>query len=139
MYRDWVCRVKRHLVDAAVAGGAADALIHVDAVIEVDEFGKIMDAVPGNGLPVRKLSRTGSSMGLLDPDLRMAVHANLGGRHAGELRVFHGGMAIAAIDAQAADMVLMAEGHRLIADDAHAGDVIGTDEIGPGIPEAATE
>src|SRR5438105_6603193 len=37
---------ERHLVDAPVAGRAADALAHMDRVVEVREAGKIVDAVP---------------------------------------------------------------------------------------------
>src|SRR6266480_4110634 len=40
-------------------------------------------------------------------------------------------MAITAVDAQAGDVVLMAERHRLLADHARAGDVIGAHEFGP--------
>ena len=35
---------ERHLVDAAVAGHAADALVHVDGVVEVDEVREVVDA-----------------------------------------------------------------------------------------------
>src|ERR1043165_10300986 len=35
-----------HLVDAAVAVRAADALAHVNAVVEVDEVGEAVDARP---------------------------------------------------------------------------------------------
>src|SRR6185436_16126813 len=34
------------LIDAPVAGDAADALVHVDRVIEVDELGQLVDPVP---------------------------------------------------------------------------------------------
>ena len=37
---------QRHPVDPAVARRAADALVHVDAVVEVDEVGQIVDARP---------------------------------------------------------------------------------------------
>ena len=56
---------ERHLVDAPVAGGAADALVHVDAVVEVDEVGQVVDLDPlDRRRRVRKLARTGSSIGL---------------------------------------------------------------------------
>jgi hypothetical protein len=41
-----------HLADLAVACRAADALGHMDAVVEVDEIAQVMDAVPLDGLPV---------------------------------------------------------------------------------------
>src|SRR5262249_50891841 len=37
---------ERHPIDLAVAGGAADAFVHVDAVVEVDEIGEIMHPRP---------------------------------------------------------------------------------------------
>src|SRR5690349_1082497 len=39
-----------HLVDPAVAGLAADALLHVDRVVEVDEVGQVVHAVPDQRL-----------------------------------------------------------------------------------------
>ena len=56
---------ERHLVHPAVAALAADALVDVNAVVEVDEVGQIVDARPAIDLPVRKLARTGSSVGLV--------------------------------------------------------------------------
>src|SRR5689334_21862817 len=35
-----------HVVDAAMTGHAADSLVHVDRVIEEDEVGERVDAVP---------------------------------------------------------------------------------------------
>jgi hypothetical protein len=35
-----------HLIDAPVAAGAADSLVDVDAVVEVDETGEIVDPLP---------------------------------------------------------------------------------------------
>ena len=45
---------ERHLVHAAVAGGAADALVDVNTVIEVDEIRQVMDArVHSSDSPLR--------------------------------------------------------------------------------------
>ena len=45
---------ERHLVDPAVARRAADALVHVNAVIEIDEAGQVIDALPvGSSVSVR--------------------------------------------------------------------------------------
>ena len=55
---------ERHLVDLPVAGGAADALVHVDAVVEIHEIGQIVDPRSSvRGLSSRKLARTGSRIG----------------------------------------------------------------------------
>ena len=43
---------QRHLVDAPVAGLAAHPLLHVDAVVEVDEVGQVVDADPAQRLVV---------------------------------------------------------------------------------------
>ena len=71
-----------HLVDAAVAGDAADALGDVDRVVEVDEVRQLVDLLPLDrltrevGLPYQVEVRR------LVPDLRMTVHADAGGRAA---------------------------------------------------------
>ncbi len=58
--------------------------VQVNAVVEVDKIWQVVDSAPGRGRPVRKLSRTGSSMGALSPDLGMTVHTGFGGRDAGK-------------------------------------------------------
>ena len=53
-----------HLVDPPVAGRAADALVHVDAVVEVHEIrADRRRASSERGLSSRKLARTGSRIG----------------------------------------------------------------------------
>jgi len=42
-----------HLLNLAVTTGTADAFLDVNAVVEVDEIGQVVDAVPGTDLPVR--------------------------------------------------------------------------------------
>ena len=37
---------QRHAIDLAVAGRAADAFVHVNAVVEVDEVGQVVHARP---------------------------------------------------------------------------------------------
>ena len=110
---EFACIHQRHLVDRPVAGGAADALVHVNAVIEIHEVGQIVDARPlerlagAEALPHRLQHRR------VRPDLRVAVHARLGRRNAGKARVLHRRVAVAAIDAQSRHVVLVAERHRL--------------------------
>jgi hypothetical protein len=53
---------ERHAVHPPVAAFAADPLIDVDAVIEIHEIGQIVHGIEA---PVRKLARTGSSVGLV--------------------------------------------------------------------------
>src|SRR5262249_54788364 len=55
-------------------------------------------------------------------DLRVAVHAGLGRRNAGEGGFLDRGMAVAAVDAVAGDVPLVAELNRLFARDVRFGD-----------------
>ena len=104
---------ERHLVQLPVARDAADAMIDVDAVVEKNEVGGLIDPVPAQRLVAGKAVPDRSEDGSIFPDLRMAGHARFGGGHAGEGRFFDGRMTEAAIEAQAEDMMFMAEGHRL--------------------------
>ena len=66
----------------------------------------------------------------------MATHADLRARDAGERRFFDRGVAIAAIDAVIADVVLVAERHRLLEGHLDVGGV-GRPENGGGRPAGA--
>lgn len=110
---------QRHLVNRAMARVAADALGHVDAVIEKNEIGKLVHArplqrftSPITGAHWLKQLRVG-------PNLRMAVHAGFRRRNACETRRFDRSVAVAAIDAEPGHVMLMAERHWLRL--AHAG------------------
>ena len=100
---------ERHLVDAPVAGGAADPFAHVDAVIEVDEFRQIVDARPLHWLARLEALAHRREHRAVRPDLRVAVHARLGRREPRECRSFDGGVTVTAVEALAADVVLMTE------------------------------
>src|SRR3989338_4235505 len=63
--------------------------------------------------------------GRVRPDLRVAVHAGLGGRDTGEGALFNRGVAVAAVNPHAADVVLVAEGDGLGERDVRLGDVVG--------------
>ena len=106
-----------HLVHPPVAGDAADSLVNVNVVIEIDELRQIVDALPGDRFAAAKTGADRLQHGAAEPDLLMAVapdlgmavHARLGRRDAGEGRILDRGMTVAAIDAELADMVLVAE------------------------------
>ena len=106
---------QRHLVDASVARGAADAFVDVDAVVEVHEIRQAVDAAPDD----RRVRGVAGAHRLehrgVGPDLCVAVHARLRRRDAGEVRGLDRGVAVAAVDAEARDVVLVAEGNRLLA------------------------
>ena len=102
------------LVDAAVAGFTADALGDVDAVIEIHEVRQIVDADPVERLVVAEAGPHRLEVRAGVPDLRVAVDAGLGRRNARRRRHLNRRVAIAALDANAADMMLVAELHRLL-------------------------
>src|SRR5207253_11147248 len=116
---------ERHAVDAAVARRAAHTLVHVDAVIEVDEFRKVVHPRPRERPAGLEALAHGLEHRALGPDLRMAVHAGLGRRDPGEGRGFDRGVAVTAIEAFAAHVVLVAEGDRLLARGVRQGQVRG--------------
>src|SRR5579863_538999 len=104
---------QRHRVDRAVAGIAADAFGDVNAVIEINEIGKLVDARPlqrlaGTVAGAHRFEQLG-----IGPDLRVAIHAGLGWRNTGETRGLNRSVAITAIDAESGDVMLMAEWDRL--------------------------
>ena len=105
---------QRHCVHKAMACGATDAFVHVDTVIEEHKLRKIVDAIPferpltSHAFPHRLEHRR------IGPDLRMAGHARFRRWQAGEGRVLNARVAIAAINSQSSNMMLMTEGSGLI-------------------------
>jgi len=82
----------------------------VNAVIEINVVRKIVELTPHQRTPAAVAVTHRFEQGRVGPDLRMAVHAGLGWRDAGIVRSLDGCMAVAAIDAEAGDVVLVAEG-----------------------------
>ena len=114
---------QRHLVNATVAALTADPLGHMNAVVEVNKVGQVMDTRP--------FQRPAGAVAFSDrlenravlPDLRMTTHADFGGWEPGKRRRLDRRVAEAAVNPQAAYMVFMAERDRLLADDIGFGDV----------------
>src|SRR5437879_5611176 len=104
---------KRHLVHPSVAGNAADSLVNVNVVIEIDELRQIVDALPGDRFAAAKTGPNRLQHGAPEPNLLMAVHARLGRWDARKGGILDRGMTVAAINAKLADMVLVAERDRL--------------------------
>ena len=99
------------------------ALVHVNAVIEVDEVGQVVDAVPLErfaGAPALAYRLKVRACG---PYLRVAVDAGLGRRDAGEGRLLDGRVAVAAVDPQPSRVMGVTELNGLLASDVCAGDV----------------
>ena len=104
----------RHLIDTAMAGGTAESLCDMDAVIEINVIGQIVHTGPfqghirGKTFPHRREDRR------IVKNLRMTSHARFAGGHAGEPRFLNGVMAVAAIDSVVANVMFVTEGNRLI-------------------------
>ena len=106
-----------HLIDAAVAGLATDGRVHVRLVVEVDVVGKIGDARPVHRLVLReRFADRQQRLGLL-LHRRVTVHAGFRRRNTGKRAFFNRHVTVAAIDANAGNVVFVAERHRLFADD----------------------
>ena len=103
----------RHTVHRPMAGGAADAFLNVDAMIEEDKIRSLIDALPMNRLARGEALANGRSHRRVFPHLRVAGHAGFGWRHAGEGGFFDRCMAIAAIQPETGHVVFMAERGRL--------------------------
>ena len=104
-----------HAVHSAVATLAAHTFVDMNAVVEIDEIGQVVHPRPANRLIGAETRAHRLQRGTRAPDLRMAVHARLGGRNIGKAGSLHRGVAIPAIHAEAAHVVRMAERHWLLA------------------------
>lgn len=116
---------KRHAVDTAVASCAADAFLHVYTVIEVGKVGEIVHPRPADRRAVLETVAHRFQHIAARPYLRVAVHAGGRGRNAGKSRCFNRGVAVAAIDAETGDVMLVAERYRLRSRHIDFGDVRG--------------
>src|SRR5205085_8156144 len=131
---------QRHLVDAAVAGGASDAFVDVDTVIEVYKIGKVVDASPFQRFAGAETRTNGFQHFSIGPNLRVTTHADFGGRDAREGGRLNRGVAVAAIDAVVAHMMLVAERNGLFFDDLNIGDVVPTiHRVGKGEEQTRSE
>jgi hypothetical protein len=60
-----------------MTGNATDSFVHMDAVVEIDEIGKIVHPGPIDGSVLPETAADGLEHGTVGPDLRMAIHARL--------------------------------------------------------------
>jgi len=116
---------KLHLIDRAMTGGAANAFVHVNAVIEVDVVGQAVDLDPLNRLVAAKAFSNGFQIADIVEENGMAIHAGFGGGNACVGGTFHAGVTVAAVDTDVSDMVLVAKLDGLIAGHAFVGDIGG--------------
>src|SRR4051794_10045268 len=105
---------QRHAVDLPVATVAADTLVDMNAVVEIDEIRQFVSPLPLDGPAAAEAFADRFQHRRVRPDLRMAIHARLRRRDAGEAGRFHRRVAIAAVDTVAAHVPLVAERYRLL-------------------------
>src|SRR5947209_6903747 len=110
---------QRHLIDAAMTTGTADPFRYVNAVIEINVVGQIVNAVPlqravgGEAFPHRLKRRS------IRPNLRVTRHTSVGTRKPGIGRFLNRSVAVPAIDSVLAHVMFVAERHRLIESDVY--------------------
>lgn len=105
---------ERHLVDPTMTACTSDAFLNVNAVIEVNEVGKIVHANPLDGFAGLIAVPDWLQHFAVRPDLRVTVHARFCVRHARRRGFFHGSVTVPTVDTQIADVMLMAERDRLL-------------------------
>ena len=81
---------QRHQVNAPVTGRTAHAFLHVDAVVEINIIGKVVDALPEDWFVIAPAFTDDGQIGAVGEELRMAIHAGLGRGDACE----HGGPSV---------------------------------------------
>ena len=111
-----------HLVDRAVAGVAANTFLKVNAVVEVHELRKLVDARTLQRLAGFEAGPHGLEQLGVGPDLRVAIHAGLRRRNPRETGSLNRRVTVAAVDAESGYVVLMAERNRLRLADARVRD-----------------
>src|SRR5579871_4659227 len=99
-----------------VAGRAADPFRDMDAVVEIDIIRNAIDTRPVQRLMLRETVANRLQDSRIGPDLGMTGHADTRGRQTGKRGALDACMAITAVEPQAADMVFVAERHRLSRD-----------------------
>lgn len=111
-----------------MAGDAADAFLHMNAMIEVGEVRQVVHSSPGNRHPSPITLAYRLEHVAFGPDLTVTVHADFRGRHSREVRCFDRDMAVAAVNAQPTDVVLMAELDGLRTRDVNIRDIRGPEK-----------
>ena len=105
---------QRHLVHTPVARRAAQPLVHVNLMAEINKVRQIVHLGPHKRLPARPTRPHRLQQLRVRPDLRVAVDARLGRRNPRVARLLHRRVTVLALQTQSLHVVLMAERHRLI-------------------------
>ena len=111
----------RHLVDSSVTRRTTNALLHVNAVIEIRVIRQVVDSNPLDRFAGAKTRAHWFEIRTVGPDLFVAVHARRGRRQARGRRRFDGSVTVAAIDTVVTDVMFMTELNGLLTFDPLAG------------------
>ena len=114
---------KRHLVDRAMARRAADSLIDVNTVIEIDVVGEAVNPDPLNRFVGFEAIADRFEIIDIVEENGVAIHAGFCGRNSRVGGSFDAGVTVTTVDAIIADVVLVAELDGLLPGDALVGDV----------------
>jgi len=114
---------QRHQIHPSMAGGTANPLVNVDAVVEIDKVREIVYSGPLNRFAGPPTLPNGFEIGTVGKDLRMTIHARFGRWNTGKSRNLHGGMTVTAIDPFISYVMLVAELDRLFSRHIGLGDV----------------
>lgn len=98
-----------------MTGRAADALVHVNAVIEINEVRQIVHSCPLDRLAGAPALANRLEVRAVRPYLRMAIHACLRRRNTCISQLLDSGVTIAAVDAVISDVMFVAELNGLFA------------------------
>ena len=104
---------ERRLIDSAVARFAAHAFVDVQRVVEINEVGQVVNAVPLDGLARNVTRANGREFGRIAPNLRVARHTGVRVGHARRSRFLDRGVAVTAVNAVVPIVMLMRKLHRL--------------------------
>ena len=119
---------ERHLIDPAMAGDATDALVHVNAMIEINKSRQVVDARPLDRLTRAKTLSDRRQRRAVRPDLSVTIHADFRRGDPGERAFFHRRVAVAAVDAIICDVMFVTKRDRLGACDSYFRDIGGAIE-----------
>src|SRR5271166_3006629 len=88
---------QRHQINPPVARNARNSLLNVNSMLKIDEVGKVVNTGPDKGLTVPQTGTHRLEHRTVSPDLRVAGHASMRGRHTRKCCVLNRGMAIATV------------------------------------------
>ena len=105
---------QRHLIDTPVTRLASHTFIDVNAVIEVNEVWKAVDAVPAKWTVIAQTRAHRFKHVACGPHLFVTVHAGRRRRNPSERAALDLGVAIPAVDAESCHVMRVTERYRLV-------------------------